>query len=142
MEFIKLIENEKGYTYLSYSFNYRESCNNVYKSSKTVINGKNSNITANTYFWTPKRNSQGRRNAENYRNGEVQQFFLSEGFTEVEGLNLPLKFKNQPACLKKGEELWIESQGGVFLKYRKHMITTLDLLKKLLTRSLKKLAKL
>lgn len=135
MEFIKLIENEKGYTYLSYSFNYRESCNNVYKSSKTVINGKNSNITglrkylskpepqiitANTYFWTPKRNSQGRRNAENYRNGEVQQFFLSEGFTEVEGLNLPLKFKNQPACLKKGEELWIESQGGVFLKYRKH----------------------
>lgn len=81
MEFIKLIENEKGYTYLSYSFNYRESCNNVYKSSKTVINGKNSNITglrkylskpepqiitANTYFWTPKRNSQGRRNAENY----------------------------------------------------------------------------
>lgn len=134
MEFIKLIENEKGYTYLSYSFNYRESCNNVYKSSKTAINGKNSNITglkkylskpvpgiitANTYFWKPKGDRQGRRNAENYRNGEVQLFFLSEGFTEV-NLRTVLRFKNQPAGLQKGEELFIESQGGVFLRYRGH----------------------
>ena len=78
-------------------FDYKETCNHVYKTFAVYINGKKSNIVglkkylhrygfapsilgANTYFWNPALSASNRRRNEERHNAAVSDYFLSEGF--------------------------------------------------------------
>lgn len=77
------------------SFDYQETCHNVYKHFTTFINGKKSNAkglakyltaalpdicTASTYYRHPRPNASGRRSDEGLYLSEVKNFFTDQGF--------------------------------------------------------------
>lgn len=82
-------------------FSYQESCNNVYKTVKYFVDGRQTNrnkkeikeiiknapaiLTENTYFWKPGANAIQRRNNEEMQKEDILRWFEKEGF-EVEGL--------------------------------------------------------
>ena len=80
------------------SFEYRETCHNVYKHFGVERNDKVSNmvwlkkclngdipsiISANTYFWHPNTSASSRRYTEKKRESEVQFYFEKNGFTII-----------------------------------------------------------
>ena len=80
------------------SFEYRETCHNVYKHFGVERNDKVSNmvwlkkclngdipsiISANTYFWHSNTSASSRRYTEKKRESEVQFYFEKNGFTII-----------------------------------------------------------
>jgi len=125
MKFYNYFPSEK--TYIEITFDYSESCHNVYKHFEVFKNGSKSNIkglekflestppdilTAKTYFWSPSCNASGRRYNENRHNGSAESFFITEKFSYD-----PV-FYLENSSLLKGESFGIDSEHGFFLEYR------------------------
>jgi hypothetical protein len=124
MKYYKFYQSEK--TYFEIDFNYSESCKNVYKHFTVYKNGSKSNATtikkfcpdlpeictASTYFWNSGRSASSRRNNEIRRQEEVENYFLSKGFSAYE-----VEEYIETPLAKKFEKIGVDSQ-GFFLEFR------------------------